>query len=104
MVARKVAWRIAGESAGFANTEQVQPSHQDTHRSARERMVYRHSLCEGAAVISLGAADIGDEVLGRVQVECGREDANDGEKQEKDRTRKQPTDNQTHFMDGMKME
>ena len=27
------------------------------------------SLCEGAAVLSLGAVDIGDEVLGRVQVE-----------------------------------
>ena len=56
-------------------------------------MVQYSSLCEGAAVISLGADDIGDEVLGRVQVECGREEANDGEKQEKDRTRKQPTDN-----------
>ena len=27
------------------------------------------SLCEGAAVTSLGAVDIGDEMLGRVQVE-----------------------------------
>ena len=31
------------------------------------------SLCEGAAVISLDAVDIADKVLGRVQVECGRE-------------------------------
>ena len=61
------------------------------------------SLCEGAAVVDLGVVDIGDGVPGRVQVECGREEVNDGEKQEKDRTRKQPTDNQTHFMDEMKM-
>ena len=27
------------------------------------------SVCEGAADVSFGAADIGDEVLGRVQVE-----------------------------------
>ena len=32
-------------------------------------MVQYSSLCEGAAVISLGAVDIGDEVLGRVQIE-----------------------------------
>ena len=31
------------------------------------RMAY--SLCEGAAVISLGVVDIGSEELGRVQVE-----------------------------------
>ena len=62
------------------------------------------SLCDGVAVISLDAADIGGEVLGRVQVECEREEVNDGEKQEKDRTRTQPTDNQTHIVDGMKME
>ena len=43
------------------------------------------SLCEGAAVISLGAVDIGEEVLVRVQVECGREEVNDGEKQEQDK-------------------
>ena len=61
------------------------------------------SLC-GAAVVDLGVVDIGDGVPGRVQVECGREEVNDGEKQEKDRTRKQPTDNQTHTMDDMKME
>ena len=41
---------------------------------------------------------------GRVHVECEREEVNDGEKQEKDRTRKQPTDDQTHIMDGMQME
>ena len=45
------------------------------------------SLCEGAVVNSLEAVDIGEEVPGRVQVECGREEVNDGEKHEKDRTR-----------------
>ena len=60
------------------------------------------SLCEGAAVLTLGVVDIGDGVPGRVQVECGREEVNDGEKQEKDRTR---TNNaQTHIMDDMRME
>ena len=43
------------------------------------------SVCEDAAVISLGADDIGDEVLGGVQVESGREEVNDGEKQERDK-------------------
>ena len=62
------------------------------------------SLCDGAAVVSLDDVDIGEEVLVRVQVECGREEVNDGEKQEKDRTRTQATDNQTHIMDGMRME
>ena len=50
------------------------------------------SLCKGAAVISLDAVDIGDEVLGRVEVECGREEVNDGEKQEKDKH--EETDNE----------
>ena len=62
------------------------------------------SLGEGAVVNSLDAVDIGDEMLVRVQVECGREEVNDGEKQEKDIARTQVTDNQTHIMDGMKME
>ena len=62
------------------------------------------SLGEGAVVNSLDTVDIGEEVLGRAQVECGREEANNGEKQEKDRTRTQPTDDQTHIVDGMKME
>ena len=52
------------------------------------------SVCEGAAVSSLGVIDIGDGVPGREQVEFGREEVNDGERQEKDRTR---TNNaQTH--------
>ena len=64
------------------------------------------SLCESATVISVGVVDIGDEVLVRVQVECGREEANDGEKQEKDKH--EETDNErssTHHEwheDGMK--
>ena len=43
------------------------------------------SLCEGAAVVSLDAVDVGEEVLVRVQVECGREEVNNREKQEKDK-------------------
>ena len=62
------------------------------------------SLCETAVVSSLDAVGIGEKVLVRVQVECGREEVNNGEKQEKDRTRTQPTDNHTHIVDGMKME
>ena len=42
-------------------------------------------LCESTAVLSLGVIDIGDGVPGRVQVECGREEVNEGEKQEKDK-------------------
>ena len=61
-------------------------------------------MCEGAPVFTLGGVDTGDGVPGRVQVECGREEVNDGEKQEKDRTMKQPTDDQSHIMDDMKME
>ena len=60
------------------------------------------SLCEGAVVLTLGGFNIEDGVPGRVQVECGREEVNDGEKQEKDRTRTNNT--QAHIMDGMKME
>ena len=60
------------------------------------------SLCGGAAVLTLGVVDIEGGMPGRVQVECGREEVDEGEKQEKDRTR---TNNaQTHIMDGMKME
>ena len=47
-------------------------------------MGHYSSWCEGAA-ISLDAVDIGNEVLGRVQVECGREEVNNGQKQEKDK-------------------
>ena len=52
-------------------------------------MGHYSSLCEGAVVSSLDAVDIGEEVLGRVQVERGREEVNNREKQEKDRSRTQ---------------
>ena len=55
-------------------------------------MGHYSALRGGAAVISLDAVDIGDAVLGRVQVECGREEVNDGEKQEKDKH--EETDNE----------
>ena len=50
------------------------------------------SLCESAAVLTLSVVDIGDGVPGRVQVECEREEVNDGEKQEKDKH--EETDNE----------
>ena len=43
-------------------------------------------------LLSLDAVDIGDEVLVTVQVECGREEVNNGEKQEKDKH--EETDNE----------
>ena len=51
---------------------------------------------ESAAVHSLDAVDVGEEMLVRMHLECGREEVNNGEKQEKG--------NQTHIVDGMKME
>ena len=50
------------------------------------------SLCEGIAVVSLDAVDIGDGVPGRVQVECGREEVDNREKQHKDKH--EETDNE----------
>ena len=50
------------------------------------------SLCEGAVVNFLDDVDIGEEVLVRVQVECGREEVNNREKQEKDKH--EETDNE----------
>ena len=50
------------------------------------------SLCEGAVVNFLDAVDIGKEVLGRVELECGREEVNNKEKQEKDKH--EETDNE----------
>ena len=40
-----------------------------------------------AAVLTLGGVDIEDGVPGREQVECGREEAEDGVKQEQTETR-----------------
>ena len=61
------------------------------------------SFCVSAMVLTLG-----DGVPGREQVECGREEVEDGEKQEKDKheetDKEQPTNAQAHIMDGMKME
>ena len=62
------------------------------------------SLCGCAAVLNLGVDDVEDGVLGRDQVECGREEVNDGEKQEREKDKGQPTNAQTHIMDDMKME
>ena len=63
------------------------------------------TLCGDAAVLTLGVIDIGDGVPGRVQVECGREEVNDGEKQEKDKQeetdKEQPTNAQAYIMDDM---
>ena len=44
------------------------------------------------AQYSLDAVDFGDEMLVTVQVECGRKEVNDGEKQEKDKHKE--TDNE----------
>ena len=38
------------------------------------------SLGEGEEVVSIGAVHMGDKVHVRVQVECGRDEVNDGEK------------------------
>ena len=57
-------------------------------------------------LIPLALLTLEMKVLVRVQVECGREEVNDGEKQEKDKHEETDnrTDNQTLIMDGMKME
>ena len=67
------------------------------------------SFCVSAAVSTLGVIDIEDGVPGSDQVECGREEVNDGEKQDRDKheetDKEQPTNAQTHnIMDDMKME
>ena len=49
-------------------------------------------LGECAAVASLGAVDVEERVQVRVQAECGREEVNNGEKQEKDKH--EETDNE----------
>ena len=50
------------------------------------------SLGEGAAVVSLGAVNMEEGVQVRIQVECAREEVNNGEKQEKDKH--EETDNE----------
>ena len=54
---------------------------------------------ESAAVVSLGAVDMEEEVQVRVQVECGREEVNGQTRRDEQRK-----DDQTLIMDGMKME
>ena len=64
------------------------------------------SLGEGAAVVSLGAVDMEEGLQVRVQVECGREEVNNGEKAGEGQTRRDGprTDDQTLIMDDMKMD
>ena len=64
------------------------------------------SLGEGAAVVSLGAVDMEEGVQVRVQVECGKEEVNNGEKTGEGQTRRdgQRTDDQTLITDDMKLE
>ena len=55
-------------------------------------------------VLTLGSVDIEEGVQGKVQVECGREEVNNREKQEKDRTRTKNERSSTHYgwhVDGM---
>ena len=48
--------------------------------------MWQHSsLCVCAVVLTLGGVDIEDGVPGREQVECGREEVEDREKQEKEK-------------------
>ena len=57
-----------------------------------------------AVVLTLGGDDIEDGVPGREQEECGREEVQDGEKQERDK-HEETTNAQTHnIMDDMWME
>ena len=59
----------------------------------------------GAVVLTLGGDGIEDGVPSRELVECGREEVEDVEKQERVRNKERPTNAQTHdIMDGMKME
>ena len=62
------------------------------------------SLCGCAAVLTLGVVDMEEGVPGRNQVECGREEINDREKQVREKDKGQPTNAQTHIMDDMRME
>ena len=62
------------------------------------------SLCGCEAVLTLGVVDMEEGVPGRDQVECGRQEINDGEKQVREKDQRQPTNAQTHIMDDMRME
>ena len=80
------SWKIVAEVSEYFK------SSEDFGLATYERMVYRHgatlSLCEGAADLTLGRR----RHWRWIQVECGREEMNDGEKQEKDKH--EETDNE----------
>ena len=59
-------------------------------------MVQYSSFCVSAVVLTLGVVDIEDGVPRREQEECGREEVNDGEKQERETDTEQRTNAQTH--------
>ena len=67
-------------------------------------MEHYSSLRECAAVLTLGGVDIEDGVPGRDQVECGREEVNDGEKHEGGQNEDQQRSNTHHgwHAEGMK--
>ena len=71
-------------------------------------MAQYSSFCVSAVVLNLDGVDIEDGVSDKEQVECGREEVQDGEKQKKDKQeetdKEQPTNAQAHIMDDMKME
>ena len=54
-------------------------------------MEQHSSFCVSAVVFNLGGDDIEDGVPGREQVECGREEVGEGEKQERERNKERPT-------------
>ena len=86
------------ESVSEVKRREVRTGMSDVVRGWYIAMGQYSSLCEGTSVLTLGSIDIRDGV------ESGREEVNDGEKQEKDRTKRQTTNAQAHIMDGMKME
>ena len=81
--------------------------HSDTQdvRGLKIAMRQYSSFCVSAVVLNLGGVDIQDGVPGKDQVECGREEVEDGEKQERETAKEQPTNAQTHnITDGIRME
>ena len=61
-------------------------------------------ICERIVCGHGGVVDMEERVPGRDQVGCGREEINDGEKQVREKDKRQPTNAQTHIMDDMRME
>ena len=67
-------------------------------------IVQYSSLCEGPVVNSLDVVDIGEEVLGRVQLECEREEVNNGETwegQNEEASNRQPNTHRGWHENGM---